>query len=552
MLWRILLSVLKDLWQLCTTKFAIALALLMMFFSAAIADEGHHHEELTEQQLGTVHFPVSCAPAVQKSFQRGVALLHSFAFESAEAVFREVLRDDSHCAMAHWGIARSFWRWSEPDATIRNQGWNEVTLAKSLHPSTKREKEYIAAVAALYKNPKKADAHRWDRYLAQMQQLHKDYPEDHEATAFYAYALVAADSDDDPQHAQRKQAAALLEPLFAAEPNHPGVAHYLIHAYDKADLARLGLPAARKYAQIASAAPHALHMPSHIFAQLGLWQEDIASNLASAAASRNTSSTHMGDEGHQYHAMEFLMYAYLQSGREAEARKLIDGVRALPKMKSMYGIEADPQIDALLAYSAAYVLELHQWEQAEVLPLTTGTKFGDDINTYAVRAIAAARLGHLDQAHQAMAEIESIHKQLIDRKLQVGEWMDQEQKEAQAWIDHAEGKDDQALDLLRGLAEKETTGVFAADGELPAREMLADMLLELKRLQQALVEYEGELKINPGRFNSLYGAGKAAELADLPDKARTYYEQLVNECATGNSDRPELAHARSFLSVIAK
>src|SRR5256714_13192321 len=279
-----------------------SIAFLLTFVALAfpaLADDGRHHDELSEQQLGTVHFPISCAPSVQKSFERGVALLHSFAFETAEHIFRQIGQDDPRCAMAHWGIARSFWRWDTPGPAIRKQGLSEVMFAKSLHARTKREREYISAVAALYKRPEKKDDKRWDQYLKQMEQLHRDYPSDHEATAFYAFALVGADRDDDPAHAKRRQAAALLEPLFAVEPNHPGVAHYLIHAYDKPDLAELGLPAARRYAQIAPGAPHALHMPAHIFARLGLWQDDIDSNVRSIAATQKEVAEDMRGEVHQ-------------------------------------------------------------------------------------------------------------------------------------------------------------------------------------------------------------------------------------------------------------
>jgi hypothetical protein len=374
-----------------------------------------------------------------------------------------------------------------------------------------RERQYISAVAALYVKPGKKDEKRWDKYLQQMEQLHRDYPSDHEATAFYDFALIGADRDDDSTHAKRRQAVGLLEPLFAVEPNHPGIAHYLIHAYDKPDLADFGSPAARLYAQIAPGAPHALHMPSHIFAQLGLWDEDIQSNLASVAASRNALVTHMGDEGHQFHAMEFLMYAYLQCGREAAAQQLIEEVKSLPEMKSMYGVDANPQVFALLSYSATYVLELHQWDKAADLPLTPGTEFGDNSITYLVRAIGAARSGHAEQAHQNVAEIESIYNQVVAKKLPFADWVDRERKEAEAWADHAEGKNDEAIRLLRPIADKEKTGVFGATGDLPAREMLADMLLEMNRPEQALVEYEAELKLSSNRFNSLYGAGLASE-----------------------------------------
>jgi tetratricopeptide (TPR) repeat protein len=293
-------------------------------------------------------------------------------------------------------------------------------------------------------------------------------------------------------------------------------------------------------------------MPSHIFAQLGLWDEDIQSNLASIAASRNAAAAHMGDEGHQYHAMEFLMYAYLQSGREADAQNLIEEVRALPKMKSMYGDEADPQVLALLSYSTSYVLELHQWEKAAELPMTPGTAFGDDTITYLARAIGAAHLGRAKEARRNATEIETLYAQIAAKKLPWVNWADQERKEADAWADHAEGKNDEALALLRGVAEKEKTGVFAASGELPAREQLADMLMDLKRPQEALAEYQAELKIDPGRFDSLYGVGSAAEMLMLTDKANVYFGQLVKMCDGASSERAELVHARAVLAVVAK
>ena len=520
-------------------------------YSAGL-DGQHQHDHVNEQQLGTVYFPTSCDPKVQKDFERGVALLHSFAFETAEATFRRVAKDDPHCAMAHWGIARSFWRWAEPEALIRQNGWDEVVRAKTLHPRGKREKEYIATAAALYKSPQKKDSKRWDKYINAMARLHRDFSDDHEATAFYAFALVAADSDNDAAHAKRKQAAALLEPLFATEPNHPGVAHYLIHAYDVAGMAQLGLPAARRYAQIAPAAPHALHMPSHIFAQLGLWDEDIQSNLASIAASRSATMTHMGDEGHQYHAMEFLMYAYLQSGRDEQALHLIDEVKALPKMKSMYGIAEDPRVFAELGYGASYVLELHDWTHASELPQTPGTELGDDSITYLARAIGEAHSGQADRAREEVAKIESLHKQVLENKLPWADWVDHLREEAEAWSDYAEGKNEDALRLMRVRADAQKSGVFAADGSLPAREMLADMLLGMKRPEEALHEYDAQLKITPKRFDSLYGAGKADEMMNQTEKAATYYRQLVESCANAKSTRPELAHAREFLSALAK
>jgi tetratricopeptide (TPR) repeat protein len=528
-----------------------ALLFLTLVLSAqAFAEHGPEHD-MTEQELGAVHFPTSCAPAVQNEFERGVALLHSFAFETAEAAFRHVAGEDPKYAMAHWGIARSFWRWGQPDTATRERGWREIVFATSLKPLTDREREYIAAVAGLYRNPDANDKNRWEAYVSGMERLHRDFPNDNEATAFYADGLIRADRDDDPQHEKRREAAKLLEPLFAQEPNHPGVTHYLIHAYDKPDLAQFGLPAARRYALIAPSAPHALHMPSHIFAQLGMWQEDIQSNVASLKASRIATSSHMEDQGHEYHAIEFLMYAYLQCGREAEAKKLLDEVRSLPRVKSMYGDNSDPKIYALISYSAAYVLELHEWVQAAELPLVPGAEFGDDTITYLARTIGAARQGDASLARENTALIDSIYGQVVARKLPFAGWAKQEKQEAEAWADHAAGRNDEALRLLRGIADKQRTGVFGASGDLPAREMLADMLLEMKRPEQALAEYRAELKINPNRFDSLYGAGRAAQMAKRREDAAAYFQQLANVCAGSMSTRPELGYARRFLSQAA-
>src|SRR5437660_659915 len=250
-------------------KITLICAALAVF---SVADEGHHRDQLNQQQLGTVHFPTSCAPTVQKTFERGVALLHSFAFETAKVTFRQVAQDDPHCAMAHWGISKTFRRWGTPDAKQLEHGWEEIKIAKSLPAKTARERSYIAAQTALYAHPEKKDEKREQKYLKAMEALYRHYPGDHEGAALYALALKDSDRDDDPTHANRKAAAAILEKLFLLEPNHPGVAHYLIHTYDYPGMAELGFPAARRYAQIAPAAPHALHMPSHIFARLGMWQ----------------------------------------------------------------------------------------------------------------------------------------------------------------------------------------------------------------------------------------------------------------------------------------
>ncbi len=530
-------------------RVALVVTFVSLFGVLALADEGHDHEDLTSKQLGTVHFPVSCAASVQKPFERGVALLHSFWYEEAEKEFVQIAKDDASCAMAHWGVAMSLWHqlWDHPNAATLKRGLAELKEAQSLHPGTDQERDYIAALRAFY--GKKGDhEQRAQAYSQAMEGVHQRYPDDREAAAFYALSLLAAEPDGDTTFADRKKAAAVLEKLFAEEPTHPGVAHYLIHSYDKPQLAQSGLPAARSYAKIAPAAPHALHMPSHIFARLGLWQDDIDSNLASIAATRKTAAMHMGGEGHQFHAMDFLVYAYLQSGRESEAQRVIEEVKTLPAMKSMYGEGYDPQAYALSKFPALYALELHHWSEAAALTPAANADSTDKAITYWARAIGAARAGNVSEARKNIAELEAIRGEMLKKKKPTyAQYVEDAQKEAAAWVAHAEGKDDEAIKALHALAEgEESTGDEPED--IPSRELLADLLLETKHPEQALMEYETDLKFNPNRFNGLYGAASAAEMAGKNEKATTYYAQLVKICAGSNSDRPELAKAKALLA----
>jgi tetratricopeptide (TPR) repeat protein len=540
----------RIVWLLSSCLFGFAL----LAGSATADDEKNHphHEDLTSAQLGTVRFPVSCAPSVQQPFERGVALLHSFWYEEAEKEFQQIATDDPHCAMAHWGIAMSLWHqlWNHPDAKTIERGLDEVHQAKTTDgPATPREKAYIAAIAAFYSDAKKMnhDA-RAKAYSDAMKQVYEKFPEDHEAAVFYSLSLLASEPHDDATFANRKQAAVILEKLFATEPDHPGVAHYLIHAYDKPQLAQLGLPAARRYAQVAPAAPHALHMPSHIFARVGLWQDDIDSNLASVAATRKTAAMHMGGEGHQFHALDFLVYAYLQSGREADAAKVIDEIKTMPKMKSMYGADFDPQTNALTKFPAIYDLEMRHWSDAAALQVVPGALRGDQSITYWARAIGAARGGDLTQAHKDLAQIGTIQKEfLAEKKTEYAEAVGEDYQEAEAWILHAEGADDKAVAMIRTLADKADKLGEEPEG-IPAREQLADMLMEAKRPQQALAEYQTDLKLNPNRFNALYGAARAAEAAGKHSDASEYYALLLKVCDGSNSTRPELSRARELVA----
>ena len=342
---------------------------------------------------------------------------------------------------------------------------------------------------------------------------------------------------------------------IAEEPTHPGVAHYLIHAYDKPQLAELGLPAARRYAQIAPSSPHAVHMPSHIFARVGDWPDSIQSNLASLEATRKAAAMNMGGEGHQFHAMDFLIYAYLQSGREADALKVIDDARAMHPMP-MGSMDRDMQAFAMSKFPAMYALELHRWSDAAALPVIEKATPGDRAYTYWAKAIGAARSGDIASANKDVAEIETIRKDdVAKKKTYAAEYDEMLQQEASAWVLHNQGKDkdkdkdDEATAMLRKVADHEDA-VGEEQTSMPAREMLADMLLEMKRPEQALAEYKGDLKFNPKRFDGLYGAAEAAEMAGLASQAGEYFAVLVKTCAGSGSSRPELAKAKQ--AVVAE
>ena len=531
----------KQIWLIC---------LAVSYTGLAIADERHHHEELTQEQLGTVHFPVSCAPDVQKNFEKGVALLHSFWYEESGKAFEEIQKQDPKCAMAYWGEGMSEWHqlWNRPDAKEIKQEHAALKKASKLHAATERERDYIAALQAFYSNPKLEHEKRAKAYSDAMEKVYQKYPDDHEAAAFYALSLLAAEPEGDTTFANRKKAGAVLEKLFDLEPNHPGVAHYLIHSYDKPQLAEFGLPAARRYAQIAPFAPHAVHMPSHIFARVGDWQASIQSNQASIEATRKTAAMHMGGAGHQFHAMDYLIYAYLQSGREADAQKLIDEVKTMPEMHM--GDGRDMQPFAMSKFPAMYAMELHRWTDAAALPVVSKAEAGDRAYTYWARAIGNARSGNLTAARKDLNEIDAIAKRKgAHNSGYDADYLQMLYEEANAWVLHGDGKNEEAIAALKKAADHEDS-VGGEQTSMPAREILADLLLELNRPAEALVEYRGALKFNPKRFDGLYGAGRAAEMAGQSSKAAEYYALLVKTCDGGSSERPELKKAKE--TVVAR
>lgn len=475
----------------------------------------HEHaggaEAASGGHLGQVQFALSCAPAVQPQFEKGVALLHSFQYAASEQAFKAVAAQDPACAMAYWGEAMTLWHglWERPDAATLKTGHDEAEQAVKLGAKTPREQAYIAAAAAFYQDDPKLDYKaRATAYSAAMAKVHADYPGDGEAAAFYALSLISVPAEGDADLANRKQAIAILNKLFAAEPDHPGAAHYLIHACDTPELASQGLDAARRYASIAPDSSHALHMPSHIFARLGLWQEMIDSNVAAAAAAAEATRAHTGDEHYQIHAMQFLQYAYLQTGQNEKAWQLVDALKEVP------GITAAETEDNQASFRARYALETHDWKVAAALQSTSTWPV-----TWWARAIGAARSGDAAGARVDVAKLaESTKAAKAKNKKQGYDVKDEkniDQLEAEAWLAYAEGKPDEAVRVLRAAADREDRdGVDSL--AMPAREMLGDMLMATKQPQAALEAYRVALKQSPNRLDSVQGAALAAKLAGAP------------------------------------
>ena len=514
---------------------------------AVFADDDHHHFDPNEK-LGTVSFPTSCAPAVQKSFERGVALLHSFAYEEAGQQFQEIERQDPRCAIAYWGEAMSLYHllWMRTSDADIKRGQELLNKAQAIKAKTQRERDYIAALAAFYRAPAKGDYdQRTEAYAAAMKHVYEIYPKDMEAAVFYALALLGSGPDETEN---AKQAIAILNRLFEKNPDHPGIAHYLIHACDNPNFAQQGLAAARVYAGIAPSSPHALHMPSHIFARLGLWQDDIQSNLAAIDAAHKQSPDFHHMMHHRLHSMDFLDYAYLQIGDDAKAKALAEELATIKRED--VDAEFRSYFDEMrILFPARYALETRQWNDALSLQAPPGIQPHTEANVYWAQALAA---GHLHNAAAARKAVEQFDAMLeATRKSDQPYYVDgmkTDRDEAHAWLAFAEGKNDEALNLLRSVAEKQDT-LGKKEVEIPAREMVADMLLEMGRPQEALVEYEKSLHTDPNRFNGLYGAARAAELTQQPQKAAAYYAQLLKNCDNGlHSDRPELARAKQLIA----
>ena len=538
------------------TAVACLLACVCVLFSvqgSALDDQMPAHHRDAGEKLGKVSFPISCAPDSQKPFERGVALMHSFGYEEAQSQFVEITKKDSACAMAHWGVALSLFHqiWERPDEPALKRGWSEMEQAQKLDAKTDRERGYIFALSEFYRDYGTRDhMQRAAAYSEAMGKLYEKYPNDLEAGAFYGLSILAAEPPADKSLAARKKAVAVLNPLFLRQPDHPGLAHYIIHTCDSPAMAPLGLDAARRYAAIASSSAHAVHMPSHIFARLGLWQEDIDANLKSVALAHPAGQMYM--HGHELHAMHFLIYAYLQTGQDDAAKRVVDDskqiIASAPKtdddsgMLQYYGFAA-------AHFPAIYALEMRHWSDLAALEPAAGAAPDLQSITYWARTIGTARQGDVEATRRNAQKFDDSEE--ATRKTKNAYTLDGPdfpRGEVHAWLAFAEKKNDEALRQMREVADLQDQ-VGKREVDIPAREMLADMLLALNQPQEALAEYESALKIDPNRFNGLAGAARSAEMAHQTEKANTYYAQLLKNCDDGrNSDRPELARAKTMVS----
>lgn len=573
------------------------------------ADQSHQHIHTHDrsEKLGQVNFTVSCKAQAQRQFNRAVAWLHSFEYEEAERAFNEVLVTDPRCGMAYWGIAMSNYHpiWAPPSAAELQKGSSAIAKAIIVGTGTQRERDYVAAIMVFYLAWNRVDHRtRAFAYSSAMEQLYRRYPSDREAGVFYALTLIATGMmANDKSFAREKQAAQILNRVLAREPQHPGVTHYLIHSYDYPELAHLALPAARSYAKIAPASAHALHMPSHIFTRLGLWQEDIRSNLdAEAAAKAFAVRNHLsGAWDEQLHAMDYLAYAYLQGAQDKKAQDVLEELNQIQRTEP----QSFKVAYAATAIPARYALERRRWDEAAKLPLprdetwhaitgtdVTGTvitgtagvspAFGSRgstgngleaasradfslqsfpwqrfpwaiANIHFARAVGAARSGDPASAREDVAKLAALERALVGIKGDY-DWakqVDIQRLVASAWLAYAEGNHDEALRVMRAAADldDETEKHSVTPGAiLPAREQLGELLLELKQPTAALQEFETSLRRAPNRFNGLYGAARAGRLAADQKKAKTYYASLLALCRRADSTRPEIEEAKAFFS----
>ena len=533
-----------------------AFALATAAPGAAMDEKDHQHHHAKPEKLGTITFPITCAPASQAPFARAVALLHSFWYDEAEKAFGAVAAADPGCAMAHWGVAMSLYHpiWAAPSPAEIARGRAAVEKAIAAPAGSEREKAYVAAIEAFFKDADTVDHRtRAVAYEKAMERVHQQYPDDREAAIFYSLALLGTAPPPDKTYANQKKAGEILNRVLPQQPDHPGVAHYLIHSFDYPQLASLALPAARSYSKIAESSPHALHMPSHIFVRLGLWDDSIRANEDSAATARaHVRKTDPGMSSFdELHALDYLAYAFLQQGREVKAGEILEQVRAVKKLDN-------PQFAAayaLAAVPARYALERGRWADAAALEVAPAWfpwdkfPFAEAI-THVARAVGAARSGDVARAKAAVARLEALHKAAVDAKMAY--WPDQieiQRREAAAWVAFAEGRKDEAAALMKDAVALEASTdkhPVTPGAVLPARELNGDLLMALGRPAEALAEYEASLQVAPNRFYALGAAVRAADAAGRRDTARAHFATLEKVAARADGSRAEITKLRAI------
>jgi tetratricopeptide (TPR) repeat protein len=524
---------------------ALWLAGAALLVASPLSAQEHHHPAGDPATLGHVEFEVGCSPAVQQPFNIAVAMLHSFWFEAAEAAFDEIVAADPECAMAHWGRAFMFMTnpmtRSSPTPAALAAGLAAAERARELAGgASHREQMYIEAALAYYRDYENRDhLARMETLEAALDELRRMHPEDMEASIFYARTLVANSPPDDATFDRLLRAAEIMEPLFHAHPDHPGLAHYLIHAYDVPALAERGVDAAVAYAGIAPDAPHALHMPSHIFTRLGFWDESIETNARSAEAEPNPDAA--------VHPMDYKVYAFLQQGRDSEARRVLERAVQLP----------DRYYGGLLGYNfsampARYALEREAWEEAAALRVPVGALPYVEALTRFARAVGAARAGRPNDARADVAALASLEAALgAQRDREWATRVEAQHLAAAAWVAFADGDAEEALRLARQAADVEETvekHPVTPGPLLPARELLGDLLLALDRPADAQAEYEKTLVREPRRARTLFGAATAAERAGDAAAAAAHYRELLEVMDRADGSRREPAAARRFLA----
>ncbi|HST21929.1 MAG TPA: hypothetical protein VLR90_12465 [Blastocatellia bacterium] len=543
-----------------TSRILLVAFLISLSSFSATAQEKHQHDHQHNhsENLGKVSFPISCTK-VQKQFNRAVALLHSFWYEEAEKAFLEVTKEEPRCAMAYWGIAMSNYHpiWAPPTPAELGRGRTAVEQALSTGGKNERENDLIAALEAFYKDSDNLDHRaRSLAYEKAMERAHLRYPQDHEVAIFYALSLLGTALPTDKSYTNQKKAAEILNNLLPDEPEHPGIAHYIIHSFDYPQLAHLALPAARAYAKIAPSSPHALHMPTHIFTRLGLWQESIQLNLASAnAAKRHVAKTHPGAGSFdQLHAMDYEVYAYLQGAQDQAARRVIDEMTLINKLD----VDNFAAAYAFAAAPARYALERRRWNEAAALNMHPSSfpwknyPYAEAI-TYFARAIGAARNGDTAAARKEVEKLTLIQKALTDAKENY--WANQveiQRRAAAAWLAKSEARNEEALKLMCSAAELEDSTEkhpVTPGAVIPARELLADMLTELNQYEAAIREYESSQRNSPNRFNALYGMACAAKKLGDRERLKSVYSKLIELCGQADGGRRELKEVKEFLSA---